>query len=285
MRLAALIGALGLALLTSSVATAQEDARAAEARALFDRGRELAHDRRFSEAADAFTRSLALVDRASTRFNLAVCHYAQGRFVEAVEQLEAYLNTADREAEGESWDDALGMVTHARDSIAEVVVEVSPDDAAITVDGAPLEGGARRTLRVNPGPHVVRAEASSHATQIITLEATAGETLIRALTLERTETSARVRLVTEGAVQLDGRAVVGDDVELTPGAHVLRVDAPTATATRESDDTLVWLSLAGGAAAVVLAVLITATVASMGGDDGGALVLRPSSNGPTLSMP
>lgn len=289
MRSAGLIALLAV-MLTPVVSHAQEtadpaaeDPQAAEARALFMRGRDLAHERRFSEAADAFTRSLALVDRASTRFNLAVCHYAQGRFVEAVEQLEVYLNTADRDAEGESWDDALGMITHARQSIAEVVVEVTPEDATITLDGSAIDGGARRTVRVNPGPHVLRAEARNHATQITTLEATPGETLIRALTLERVEASAQLRLVADGAVRLDGELTDAREIDLTPGAHVLQVDTPLAEP--ESDDTLLWLSLGGGAAAVVLAVVITATIASMGPSEEGSLVIRQASSGPSISMP
>lgn len=157
MRRAALI-ALSICAL-SSVALAQsvpatssaEDPDVAEARALFERGRALAEQRRFSEAAEAFTRSLALVDRPSTSFNLAITLSTLGRHVEAIEALEHYEASANLATEGDAVVEAQRMLAHARASVAEIVIDVVPADASVSIDGAPLPGGAQRTRVLNPG--------------------------------------------------------------------------------------------------------------------------------------
>ena len=82
---------LAVCLLIPSFALGQEgdapDPDTVEARAHFDRGRGLAEQRRFSEAAEAFRQSLALVDRPTTAYNLALCYYALERYVEAIHAL------------------------------------------------------------------------------------------------------------------------------------------------------------------------------------------------------
>ncbi len=75
--------------------TVAENPASAEARALFARGSELANERRFSEAAEAFSRSAELLERPSTLFNLGLCHYALGRHGAALEVLERYVAIAD----------------------------------------------------------------------------------------------------------------------------------------------------------------------------------------------
>lgn len=264
------------------------DPRSQEARALFVRGRDLAHDRRFSEAADSFRQSLALVDRPSSRFNLAVCYYALERYVEAISQLERYLQTADRAAEGESWDDALRMITHARRSVSELALEVVPAEASVTIDGVPLEGSGHRTTHLNPGPHVVRVEAEGHSPALMTVQTSPGETLVRAVELEGTRRRPRLTVSAGGSgpIRVDGDEVglTAASLELDPGPHLVQLGDGEHASTREIeldwnehtrlelgrggrdgagvDDALLWASLGGGAAAVVLGVVITSIVAS-----------------------
>ncbi len=258
-----------------------EDDAEAEARALFARGRDLAHDRRFNEAAALFTRSVALVDRPSSRFNLALCHYALERYVEAIAHLERYLAIADRAQEGLSWDDALRMITHARRSVAALALEVTPADARVTVDGAPVDGGAHRAVSLNPGAHVVRVDAPGHAPSLVTVRPGAGERLLRVVHLEPTQRRPRltVRARDAAPIRVDGEAVGHGEasLELAPGPHVLTVGALRREVVLEDGqhawlelpggagadaDAILGWSLAGGAAAVVIAVIVTALVAT-----------------------
>ena len=63
------------------------DARDDEARALFEKGLEASDAQHLAEAVDAFRRSLSLVERPSTRFNLVTALFRQGQYREALERL------------------------------------------------------------------------------------------------------------------------------------------------------------------------------------------------------
>ncbi|MEQ9077953.1 MAG: PEGA domain-containing protein [Sandaracinaceae bacterium] len=224
-------------LLIPSFALGQEgdapDPDTVEARAHFDRGRGLAEQRRFSEAAEAFRQSLALVDRPTTAYNLALCYYALERYVEAIEALDRYREQADIATEGEAYVEAQRMLAHAQRAVAEVHVDVIPADASVMLDGHALEGSGARTARVNPGSHVIRVEADGHAPQLIEVEAEPGVTLRRAVQLVSTRNPARleVSLLEEVAgtqILVDGEEVgtTSARLEVAPGEHTVSVMAP-----------------------------------------------------------
>ncbi len=317
--------ALSLALVAllsfAGLAAAQvppDDPAAAEARAHFDRGRELAESRRFSEAVQAFERSLALVDRPSTVLNLAICLFALERYVEAIEALERYEVGADPAVEGDGIADARRMLGHARANVARLVVEVAPAEAAVLLDGAPIEGGAARERAVNPGPHVVRVEAPHHAPALLEVEIAPGETIRRAVTLESTRRPARLEVRAsrpDARIAIDGRDVGAGEaaLELPAGPHEvevrasdgdpvarrveldwnerLRVDLQlpgAAPPLHESPE--FWGILGGTVAAVAAGVLIAVLVVELGDDpapNGGTTgeVLRPGAPGGGVILP
>lgn len=229
-----LVAALSL-LLLAGPASAQdaEDPNTVEARAHFDRGRDLAEQRRFSEAAEAFRRSLDLVDRPVTAFNLALCYYALERYVEAIEALDRYRAQADIATEGDAYVEAQRMLAHAQRAVAEIHVDVLPVNATVILDGRPIEGEGARVARVNPGSHVIRVEAEGHAPQLIEVEAEPGVTLRRAVQLDSTLLPARLEVsLLERApgtrILVDGEEVgtTGAAIELEPGEHTVSVLAP-----------------------------------------------------------
>lgn len=228
MRLALTVALLAIA----PAAFAQEitDPRALEARALFERGRQLAEQRQFSEAAEAFTRSLELVPRPSTLYNLGSCLYALGRHVEAIAMFERYLAEGDPAVEGSGIQDAERMLAHARRSVVELTIEVQPADARLWIDGVPLEGGAIRSRTVNPGPHVVRAEAEHHAPQLVEIDAERGEPIRRAVQLASTRAPGALIVHVpdrpDAAIRVDGREAGRGSAELTldAGPHTVEVD-------------------------------------------------------------
>jgi len=290
-----------------------------EARALFDRGRQLAEERRFSEAAEAFTRSLALVDRPSTAFNLGTCLYALERYVEAIEVLDRFEPEPDDPDAESGRADAARMLAHARASVARILVEVVPEDAEVFVDGDALEGGGTRLLAVNPGPHVIRAEAPHHAPRLIEVDVAAGRRVVRAISLTSTRQPARLEVSLSdrpgAAIFVDGQRVGVDEVslELEAGPHEVRWQAPDAEAPEVRRIELDWserLRLAiesppaaptplveepafwavgGGvlgavAVAVVIGVLVAETAPQPGGGSSGVL-LQPSRGSVEISGP
>lgn len=313
------------ALLLPSVSVAQDveteplaSPEEVEARALFERGRQLADDRRFSEAVESFTRSLWLVDRPSTAFNLGTCLYALERYVEAIAVLDRYEPEPDDPDAEAGRADAERMLAHARASVARIFVDVVPPDADVHVDGAPLDGGGTRSRTVNPGPHVIRVEAPHHAPRLLEVDAAPGARVRRAVSLTSTRRPARleVSLVDRpGApIFVDGERVGVDEasVELEAGAHEIRWRSPQAEAPEVRRIELDWserLRLAiespapvplheepafwavGGGllGAVALGALITVLVAAdlepqPGGGSSG-VVLRPSRGSVEIDPP
>lgn len=328
------VGALGLALaLHVSRARAQpaggepdasapprtsaepEDPAVAEARALFERGAELADEQRYAEAAEAFERSFALVERASTLFNLALCHYALGRHVEAIAVLERYLDlpragpdepddpggAAPEGLDEASRADAVRMLAHARRSVGTLALSVVPADARVSVDGRAVEGGANRSLEVNPGTHVVRAEAPHHDPVLLEVSVARGARVRRAVQLATNRSPARLavdvpehpeaRILVDGEPAGRGRA----RLSLDAGTHRVRVEAPdrlpleralaldwneraslSVAALRErpapslAEQPLFWAMAGGAALAVGAALAIGFAAAEAGAPSGGS---------------
>lgn len=306
MRRSAIACAL-FALLSTAGAFAQEpeEPTLVEARELFARGRELAQQRRFDEAAEAFARSLELAPRASTMFNLGACLYAVGRLVRATEVLEGYVASADPATDAAGVADATRMLNEARRSVAELTLEVRPPDAVVTVDGVPVDGGAVRTRLVDPGAHVVSATAEGHAPMALEITVERGGSTRRALHLTSTRRAAALTIITAGwtdaRVRVDERALEGPTVEVEAGSHDIVIDVPgiprierrvdvdwnerlrvelimaERSGTSVLDEPAFWAAALGTGAAVGLAVLI-GVLATPTAPDGG-------STGVVLSAP
>ncbi|HJL02487.1 MAG TPA: PEGA domain-containing protein [Polyangiaceae bacterium LLY-WYZ-15_(1-7)] len=211
----------------AAVESAALESGAAEARALFERGRELAEARRFAEATESFEASLERVDRPSTRFNLAVCQFALGRMVEAIDALERFQAAVSPEADPEGWAEADRMLAHARAQVAELTLELEPAEASVRVDGTALEGEAVRTRRLNPGVHVLRVTAPGHAPWLDEVTLAPGEARRRGVQLEPTTRPARLEVrvdVPRAEVRVDGRP--HEDGVLAPGRHRVEVAHP-----------------------------------------------------------
>lgn len=281
-----------------------EDPSVAQARAHFDRGRQLAEERRFAEAASAFEQSRALVPRPSTTFNLALCLFALGRHLDAIATLERFSAEADATVDESMRADAERMLAHARRSLATIELEVVPAGAVIQVDGRAIEGEARRSVQVDAGAHVVRAEAEGHAPALIELTVRSGERSVHAIQLASTRAPARLDVhveVPSARIEINGRAAgVGDaSLSLEAGEHRVRAHDPSmrdvervvrlewsehrvldlgAVALRSSsvlEEPAFW-AIAGGSAAAIAVSVVLAIVLAPSPDGGSAgVVLRP----------
>lgn len=200
-----------------------------EARAFFERGRALATDERWSEAVDAFERSRELVPRPVTIFNLGLSLYALDRYVEVTEVLAHYLATVDRTdvAEAASIAEADRLLGEARRRVVHLVLEVEPEHATVTIDGQLTDAGAERERTLNPGTHVVRAEAPGFEARLLEVATERGQHVRRALDLESTARPALLTLHVEPAgatLEVDGVLVVNaQNLELEQGNHRVEV--------------------------------------------------------------
>ncbi|MCC7538439.1 MAG: PEGA domain-containing protein, partial [Deltaproteobacteria bacterium] len=238
-----------LVLALSSLATAQQPtappppAQAAEARRLFERGLELADEERWGEAVESFRQSRALFERPSTVFNLANALFRVGRMTEAIATFDAYLAIANPRRDRTQIAEANRLRGVAQTSLATLVLDVSPPDARVTIDGQPNAAtGARREIAVDPGRHELRVTADDHEPYTTPVTVSAGARSDLAIRLARvappppdtpppppTPTPGRllVRTAVRGAsVRASGEAMTaGEPFELPAGPHDVVVTA------------------------------------------------------------
>jgi len=162
-----------------------------EARALFERGLELASEARHEEALEHFRQSQGLVPRASTLFNVAVELVQLGRGREALAALDEHATLDPSE---QDLRDAAALRTRIREALATLRLEIAPADAEVTVDGEPVPGrGSPRTLVLDPGRRRLGVGAPGHEGVRREVVVRAGESLERRVHLvPRPEEVARV---------------------------------------------------------------------------------------------
>jgi tetratricopeptide (TPR) repeat protein len=133
----------------------EHDSEVDLARQAFVLGTALAHQGQWPEALDAFERSSALRPHPVTTYNVAYCERALGHYTRAYRLFRRSLMEHRAATMGTLPDDLfalakayLGEVEHR---MARVAVRITVPDAALSVDGAPLElesapGAARLVL-------------------------------------------------------------------------------------------------------------------------------------------
>jgi hypothetical protein len=119
------------------------DPNVAEARTAFREGTSLARQAQWGEALLAFERSARLRPHTFTTYNLGYCERALGRYTRARKFLAKAI--AENEARGgtaispEVAADAKKYLAEIDQRLARATVTLSPADAAVSVDGRPLE--------------------------------------------------------------------------------------------------------------------------------------------------
>jgi tetratricopeptide (TPR) repeat protein len=164
MRLAWLPLVLLLALPASAHAqdAAPADVTLGEAQALFRHAVELGDQDRWAEALELFRRSLALVPRPSTEFNVGFALFRLGHFREAIAIFDSYLAATEGET-SELRTEAVTRRGQAIANLAALTLEIDPTDASVRVDGAlDPSTGPTRVISLDPGRHLVLASATGY---------------------------------------------------------------------------------------------------------------------------
>ncbi len=145
--------ALSLAAQSARAQSAEEQALARE---LFEEGVQLAQERRWDEAVDAFSRSYALAERAPTLFNLASTLMRAGRLVEARERYRRFAHGTDDEALREEAERAVAEIEPRLGRIRLTMSALSPVDV-VRLDAEPLNHAALGApIPADPGIHTIR---------------------------------------------------------------------------------------------------------------------------------
>lgn len=118
-----------------------DDSNVVEARALYESGSELGKNARWAEALASFEKSFKLRPHAATIYNVAQCFRAMGQYTRSRAKFDEAL--AWSKSHGDELPESLAVASNGyREEIDRILVHVSvtlsPADATLAVDGAPL---------------------------------------------------------------------------------------------------------------------------------------------------
>ncbi len=210
----------------------ENEARSGEARQLFQTGTQLVKAAQWYEALGAFERSHALRPHPVTAFNLAACERALGHYTRARARFEQALAATDPAVPPALADEMRNYVREIDGLLVHAEVELEPADAALAVDGRPLEPGrqgtaiagladpgsgraapaARFELIADPGAHLVVLSRPGFSDALVRVTWTPGARPRLPLKLDRLPATLRVSSNTRRAVV----TVDGVDVGVAP---------------------------------------------------------------------
>jgi hypothetical protein len=229
-----------------------EDPSVTEARQAFLEGVDLTHKSQWADALAAFERSEHLRAHAVTSFNLGACERALGRYIRARQWFRLTLAQDERSGNREL-SEALAAEAHAMLGeldrvVATFDVAVSPANAAIAVDGRPLEpagsdahgalflAGTRPpgpgeplgvgTFRVvvDPGVHVITFSRPGFTDALVNRTVAPGAFLAMRIELDRLPSTLRIESDRPDAiVSLDGADIGPTPVDVQRPAGFYRV--------------------------------------------------------------
>lgn len=210
-----------------------------EAREAFTRGADLAKDAQWSAALASFERSAKLRPHAWTTYNIGVCERALGRYTRAQRTFARALdeNRPGSDLPETTVDDVRRFQAEIDGLVARLDVTLDPADAAIAVDGAPLERrlaapdarpvlvagtlpagpgkappAARFQLVLDPGSHVLMVTRDGFASAAQTEVARPGERRTLEIKVDRMPATVAVAASERDAVV----TIDGLDVGTTP---------------------------------------------------------------------
>jgi len=235
-------------------APSEEEARKIEARARFGEGFEQVKKFQWADALSAFEKSHALVPYANTSLNIGVCERALGRYVRARRSLRRALaehaESGGTVLSASSLADANSYLAEIDSVIVRAKITIRPTDAAITVDGRPIEAiaegdkqvfaagiaptGPGKTvpsttfeLVLDPGNHVFVLSRTGFSDAVVNRTLTGGaESPDLVFELEKLPARIKVSSTVEGAIVKLGAMDVGPvpvDVFRPAGVYPVKV--------------------------------------------------------------
>ena len=159
---ATLLGALPAIAAVSTLAPRAAHAEVEAYKQHMDNGVKLFTDHNYPAAIAEFQAAYQLKPKASPLINTALCYKAQFKYPKAIETLETALakhaDTMD-DADKKAAEDAI---TEMKALLAYVKVNVTPAEAAVTVDGELQAKNAEQKVPVAPGVHRIGAKLDGY---------------------------------------------------------------------------------------------------------------------------
>lgn len=183
-----------------------------------------------------YRRSLELVQRPRTLFNIATCEEELGEHGAALRDYQAFVDGAEsRDAsivvEARARMEALRRVVESRldeqtpAPSSTLVILTDPADATIepASDGPPAFGHIDMT--VQPGRHAFAIRREGYRTEHVAIDALPGRAHELRVILRPQPTGARLVVVgsADATVAVDGKAVLRDLQSIKPGAHEIEI--------------------------------------------------------------
>lgn len=219
-----LLPIIAAVLLAGSAARADDTEQAREA---FRQGSSLAKDAQWGAALAAFERSAKLRPSAGTTYNIAVCERALGQYVRARRTFQRALDERRSETDlpESSVADIKRFLAEIDGLVGAIDIALAPADAAVAVDGQPLENASGKAdavptllagtlpagpgrpppagkfrVVVDPGAHVFVVSREGFADAVKTITVRPGEKTTLDLTVERLPASLTVSANQKDAV-------------------------------------------------------------------------------------
>ncbi len=136
----------------------------AVAQTLFDEGRQLMAEKKYSEACAKFAKSQEIDPSAGTFINLALCHESEGKLATAWAEFNEALSQALRDQRPDREKAAREHIEALKPRLNQLTVKVSDrakvEGFQITLDGVPLrEAMWGVPTPIDPGKHMLEATA------------------------------------------------------------------------------------------------------------------------------
>lgn len=177
--------ALGLALVTTPSALAQDDDVRAQAREHFTTGVERYEAGDYQAALEQFQEAYRIAPHPSVRVNMANCYEQLNRPLEALHHYEGFLRETENPTPQQRRE-VRASIRRLRGQLGELRLNIAPDGALVTIDGAEtrrapvLEG-----IMLESGVHRIEVRMDGFETHHEELQIEGGETTRVSVRLER----------------------------------------------------------------------------------------------------
>lgn len=177
-----------VALLISAPVFAEPSSERAQARTHFDHGVALAKQRQYREALGEFQLAYAAFPNYGVLYNIGQALILLDRPSAAVAALERYLAEGGLEVASGRRREVEASIARQREKTGTITLSITPNGALVFVDEEPIgRSPLASAVRVDPGPHRIRAALDSGTTRELTIDVAARQELSAQLDLAPAE--------------------------------------------------------------------------------------------------
>jgi hypothetical protein len=141
-----------------------------EARQRFQRGLQLFEEKNFEAARVELERAYQLAPTWKLLYNIGICYGQRGDYVEAVKDLERYLQEGGTQIPEERREEVKKELANLKPRIARVTVKTNVPDADLSIDDQPAGRVTSQPVIVNPGKRKISVSKSGYFAGVQVIE-------------------------------------------------------------------------------------------------------------------